>query len=449
MKRMNAVKWIGLFLLLSVLLAGALLLHPFIRFSLDLRLERFDDAQAVYRSHIVDAPRLKAKAWESLDGYARRTLSAYYDKTLPFDEALSTLNSLFAIEPEQTTVSNCLRDLTAMETARNDLAQADAFTARQDYAQAIPLYRQALIAEDGAQSRLSQAEFAFKASRIDEAVKAMAEERFEDAEALLTEATALLGPDEEIEAALADVYTLARSKAESDREREARRLMDAGDVKGAFEYVAACRIAEPDDYPLSYLEQSLRHEYEETVCASALALQANGDPEAACEQLQQGLLLVDSQRMSDLLRQIRASIPYLLGEMAAEQDPSSDGRLFRDEVLADNQGNRYEHSFAAAMGTVSFDLNGRFAFFTGTVAFPAGESSDVYRSSATLQILGDGQLLAEFKHMDASSLPMPFSIGVEGIQKIALVWTSEGANGQRDWGRFATVFDGRFLPPTP
>ena len=252
MKRMTAAKWIGLILLLLVLLAGALLLHPFVRFSLYLRLERFDDAQAVYRSHIVDAPRLKANAWESLDGYAHRTLSAYYERTLPFDEALSTLNALFAIEPEQTTVSNCMRDLAATETARNDLAQADALAARQDYAQAIPLYRQALIAEDGAQSRLSQAEFAFKADRIDKAVKAMAEERFEDAEALLTEATALLGPDEEIEAALADVYTLARGKAQSDREREARRLMDAGDVKGAFEYVAACRIAEPDDWPWAW-----------------------------------------------------------------------------------------------------------------------------------------------------------------------------------------------------
>lgn len=444
MRRVSFIKWIGLILLGVALLAGGALLHPLVRFALNLHFQRFEAAQTEYASHLMDSPRLQSKASAMLESSAQRTLSNYYARAISYEDALSVLTALSAIDPTQTAVSNDSEALNDMETARRNLMQADEHLSKGEYAQAIPLYRLSLTADDNAKDRLSQAQFSYKAERLQAAEHAMTEERFEEAEGILTEAIALLGSDAELEIALADVYALFQGKLDSDRSREAHRLLAEGDARAAFEYVAACRVAEPDEYALTYLEQSLRLEYETAVCDSALSLQASGDPEAACAQLEQGLLLLDSPRMQALLQQIRATIPYLLGNMPMETETLP----LRDQALEDIQGNRYDHSFAMSMGAVHIQLNGEFSRFTGTVAFPTGEVSDIYRASATLQIFGDGQLLAEFKDMDMTSWPIPFSLGVEGVQKITLAWTSEGANGQKDWGQFATVFDGRFLPPT-
>ena len=47
--------------------------------------------------------------------------------------------------------------------------------------------------------------------------------------------------------------------------------------------------------------------------------------------------------------------------------------------------------------------------------------------------------------MDDASAPLPFSLPISGVKELTLAWTSKGASGWKDWGRFATVFDGRFL----
>ena len=85
----------------------------------------------------------------------------------------------------------------------------------------------------------------------------------------------------------------------------------------------------------------------------------------------------------------------------------------------------------------------------GTVAFPMGEKSDIYRASATLKIYADGELLAEFKNVEIASAPISFSLPVTGVRELTLTWTSEGAGGWKDWGRFAAIYDGRFLVKAP
>ena len=116
-----------------------------------------------------------------------------------------------------------------------------------------------------------------------------------------------------------------------------------------------------------------------------------------------------------------------------------------DQVLQDALSSEYSHSFYADTGDVVLSLEGQFSVFSGTVAFPKGEKTDIYRSSATLQVFGDGALLGEFKMIDSASAPQPFYISVDGVQELTLRWISEGANGWKDWGRFATIFDGKFL----
>ena len=54
-------------------------------------------------------------------------------------------------------------------------------------------------------------------------------------------------------------------------------------------------------------------------------------------------------------------------------------------------------------------------------------------------------MIAEFKNIDITSKPAPFSLPVDGVDELALSWICDGANGWRDWGRFATIFDGELL----
>ena len=171
--------------------------------------------------------------------------------------------------------------------------------------------------------------------------------------------------------------------------------------------------------------------------------------------LQDALSWIDSDTIKSLLAETRASMTFWLVDMPILRDDTASARsgvlstISRDKALTDVQGNEYVHSFWADAGSVAFRLDEDFMLFVGTVAFPQGETSDLYRTSATLQIFGDGSLLAEFKNMDMTSSPLPFSLSISGIRELTLTWTSEGAGGWKDWGRFATVFDGRFLTTIP
>ncbi len=236
----------------------------------------------------------------------------------------------------------------------------------------------------------------------------------------------------------------------SDYEKEARRLLSADGPEASFRYIAELRQQAPNEYRLEYLEQILRHEYEEDICMRALSLRDAGDPLGACSLLEEAIQL-DSQRMKALYAEIRATVPIPLHEIPVLRDNTANAKtgakstIAWDQVLQDSFSNQYEHSIYADMDTVVFSLQGSYDLFAGTVAFPQGEKADVYRSTATLQVFGDGKLIAEFKDIDSSSAPIPFSIPVEGMLELSLSWTSEGANGWKDWGRFATIFDGRLL----
>ena len=65
---MKPVKWIVLIsLLLLLLVLRAFLLHPLVRFSINLYLDRFDRAESVYLSGIRDSERLDKAAREQAE----------------------------------------------------------------------------------------------------------------------------------------------------------------------------------------------------------------------------------------------------------------------------------------------------------------------------------------------------------------------------------------------
>ena len=450
---MKPVKWIVLIsLLLLLLVLGAFLLHPLVRFSINLYLDRFDRAESVYLSGIRDSERLDKAAREQLRRYVDQTAESYYKGELSYGDAMAVLSPLSQADLPQGDIAPAIQAIKEMETARTDLVQADASAAGSDYSRAIPLYRQSLIADEGAAYRLRQTEAAYKNSILDQAEGAMNAGEYASAEAVLLDGLSLLEDDEDLLHALEDVRRLQADEAYAATVEEARRLLREEGPEAAFRYAADLRDMAPDAYEYAYLEQLVRHEYEAEICSQAQALKET-DPNGACNLLEEGLKWVDSEQMRSLHRDIRAAITYWLVDMPILRDETGNARtgaestVARDQNVMDSRSNVYANSLWADLGSLTFSLADDFDAFTGTVAFPMGEMSDIYRSSATLQVYGDGMLIAEFKNMDADSAPLPFHIPVSGMSELTLRWTNEGANGWKDWGRFATIFDGRLIPP--
>ena len=453
---MKKVRKAILILLALLALAGTLLLFPMVRFSLLLRVKRFDGAETVYLSSLSGSDQLSAKAEQTLKRYADGQLEKYYERKLTYEEVMAILQLLSGTELPQDDVAYCLFAATEMEAARNALLAADAAFDAGDYARAIPLYRLGLIADENASGRLHEAEGLYRSRILDAARAAMDSGDLTLAEKTLLDAQSILGADDaDLVAALADVHRMEADAAYGATMTEARRLLQAEGPGAAMAYLAGLRSEQLEDYTLEYLEQTLLHEYEEDLCLQARALWEGGDGAAACALLETGLGFLDSAKMTLLLGEIRGTILYLLGDMPVLRDDTASPRtgaestVARDAVLMDARGNRYSHSFSADAGSVTFDLVGRYAVFAGTVACVNGEGSDIYRTSATLQIYGDGVLLATFKNVTNTTAPADFSLSVTGVRELTLLWTSDGANGWKDWGRFATVFDGRFMTAVP
>ena len=453
MNTRSVIKRIILALLLVLILAGAFLSDPLIRFSVDLYLGRYADAHSVYSSRLAASQRLEQEAADHLRWYVDHQLARYYRHNLTSEQIMGILTPLSQTNLPQADIKRCFQAVEQMDAARADLVQADISYAESDYARAIPLFRQAIIAEDAVAERLSRAEAEWKNQLLEQAEAAMDAQSYEAAETVLLGGLDVLEADVDLTAALADVRRLEQAQQYDAITSEARRLLQNEGPAAAFRYIDDLRQQAPDEYELAYLEQTLRHEYEEEICNQAFALQAAGDPAGACTVLEDGLTWIDSERVKALRDEIRTAIPVWLVDLPVLRDETESPRtganstIARDQVHVDILSNVYEHSFSADTGSVSFSLQGDFATFTGTVAFPMGEKSDIYRESATLQIYADGVLAAEFKAVDGSSAPFPFSLPVENVQEITLRWTCEGANGWKDWGRFATIFDGRLIPP--
>ena len=117
-----------------------------------------------------------------------------------------------------------------------------------------------------------------------------------------------------------------------------------------------------------------------------------------------------------------------------------------DLYLTDNYGNTYTHSVSVYQGSLTYLLRSQYSTFTGTVAYPKGIKRDANRASAALYIYGDDQLIAKFEEVGEDSRPQEFNIDIQPYEKIKLEWSCKGFNVWKDWGYYATIFDGKLIP---
>ena len=448
---MKTIKRIILIVLLMVLCGAGFLLNPMVRFILCLSMDRFENADAVYRSFLCASEGLNREANLQINRFAERCLVKYYYHQIDYSRVMDIFSALSKTGFPPESIDGFIHDANEMESARAIFASANDCYSRGDFANAVILYRKSLIADDSALDSLKQAETDYKNQLLDKAEKAMGTGEFFAADSMLCDGIVILGADKDLECALSDLRHM-----ESDQTMEALvdntySLLSTHGPGAAFRYIADLRIQTPDSYELEYFEQSFLHEYEDKICKSVALLQNEGKLSEACSVLEEALDLIESEKIKTLYTQVRQALPCLIGDMPVLTDETGDPRtgeestIRKDQFHTDSFSNKYTHSYSADIGTVSFPLQGAFSSFTGTLAFPDGEKSDVYRSSAAVSVYGDGILIAEFKTISVTTAPITFSIPLDGVQVLQLIWTCEGANGWKDWGRFATIFDGTFL----
>lgn len=452
----TTVKRVIIILLVVLLLMGIKQFGPQLRFAFDLYTGRYDAAELIYDPSMASEDNDR---WKSFDKmictYMDRMLDRYYQGKLSYEDAMSVFEAMDEHQSFHPYAVERIQLVNEMEAARIDLGHADTYYSNGDYAQAIPLYRRSFIADASAVSRLALAEEEFRKTVLQEAESAMDEQHYDIAEQTLLDGQAVLeSEDDDLSAALKDVRHLQKEQANNAILTEAMRLLREDGPEATIGYMADMRKQSPDAYEIEYMEQMILHECEEEYCSKALSLKEAGQPKNASSLLEEGLAWIDSPKMKALLAEIRGSIVYVLGDMPVLRDETCSLRtgeastIERDLVLTDSLSNEYSHSFYADIGSVSFALQGDFAVFAGTVAFPKGEKADIYRQSATLQVFGDGTLIGEFTSADMAAEPVPFYFSVDDVQELTLRWISDGANGWKDWGRFATIFDGRLLYDT-
>lgn len=232
---------------------------------------------------------------------------------------------------------------------------------------------------------------------------------------------------------------------------EAQLYMASNDYIGALSFLDSCIVSYPEELILQQERSSCLTAYEAYVVAESLRLANAGEFQHALSLAESGLNYFTSTKATELAMVFKSYIPVILGEMEIFQNKTEGGSWMSktddtDKYLVDNYGNVYANSLSVGCGSVTYLVNFKYQTFSGTVGFPKGLESDGFRESATLTIFGDGEKIAEFVNVNDTSKPEAFSLDVSSYEKITLSWECKGSNIWSDWGYFATIFDGVFIP---
>ena len=166
----TTVKRLIIIFLVVLLLMGIKQFGPQLRFAFDLYTGRYDAAELIYMAS-EDNDR-----WKSFDKmictYMDRMLDRYYQGKLSYEDAMSVFEAMDEHQFFHPYAVKRIQLVNEMEAARIDLAHADTHYSNGDYARAIPLYRQSLLADETAARRLADAETRYREQVLEQAVQA-------------------------------------------------------------------------------------------------------------------------------------------------------------------------------------------------------------------------------------------------------------------------------------
>lgn len=440
---------------IAAIVAAVILLNPVRQVMSGIKGEDYDKAAQVYAEKIAGDQKKYQEAYDQVSEYAQELMEQYRNQEISYEYLTSQLSGIERVGILGWEIYDIYAEADYLNWCRETFDAAELAFDRGDYDEAISLYEQVAYADfensQTASDKYAQAAELYRQETADAVNGYIAAGEFEMATTVLGTALTVLPGD-------AELMDLEQQciQAEYDHDiqlllEQARVYQDGKDYAGAIDFLDASISAYPEELLLQQEKSDCLADYEAYVISESLRLAGEGEYRHALSLTEAGLGYFSSTQVSELAMVYRSYIPVILGEMEMFQN-NTDGGMWAtktdeaNKYLQDNYGNVYEHSMSVGCGSVTYLVNFKYQSFSGVVAFPKGLESDGARSSATLLIYGDEEFLAEFTGMDEASKPQVFELDIHAYEKITLKWGCEGYNIWRDWGDFATIFDGTLIP---
>lgn len=445
----------GAVALIAVIVVAIILLNPVRRFMNAIKDGDSPAAAEIYYESIITNDDRAEKVYAELSAYADEQLQKYLAGEISYDELTSSLWAIDAASVYNETVYSALEQASSVNNWRQIYADAEEAFADGNYALAINLYSKVagLDFESGeeAAAKLVDATSLYRSEVLDAVTAYQTDHAYESAYALLNEAFAVLPNDAALESAYA-----ACLQAEYDYTidciiAEAQVYYTTNDYLGAIAYLDERIAVYPDEVRLQDERNACLGLFETYAINESYRLASEEDYVHAASLAASALEYVTSPSLTELYQIYLSYIPVKLGDMEIflnETRINSLGATTNklDQYLTDSYSNTYAHSLSAGCGTLTYLVNFKYKTFSGTVAFPKELTANTAHESATLIIYGDGHEIATFRDVTDDTKPKEFTLDISSYEKISLEWTCEGYNAWRNWGDFATIFDGTLIP---
>ena len=127
-----------------------------------------------------------------------------------------------------------------------------------------------------------------------------------------------------------------------------------------------------------------------------------------------------------------------------------DGGESINEYLTSNYGITYKNSVTCSGGYIGYLVDGKgYTVFKGVIGCPEGMHSDSFWHGAYIDIIGyrddKGTTLYTTDEIYDGSKPVEVEVDITGYEVIYFQWHCVGSNIWKDWGEFATIFEGKFM----
>jgi tetratricopeptide (TPR) repeat protein len=430
--KLKAALWILLGVFSVALITAAVLIvlritDPVNRFTTSVEAGKYAAAAKVYKEGIAGNPDREQKAGDYLNGIIQDTTAAFDAKTVSYEDAIGTLDTIGGMHAADSAVlSDARNHIEKLNVSRTSFAEAEKLFAGKDYLDAAEKYRLVIGADENygtAQKQLDAALDDYRTAALTEAGKLAAARDFEGALKQLSECLGVFPGDseimKEIDRVKADRMTYSKEQSIVDIETR----MAAGDYAGAFDILDQLLLAFPNDEEVIAAQTNLENAYVADVLAQALAaFGAKKNYQEAVKKIDDALIVLPSNQTLEAYRVAYESYtPVYLSEMTFSDYK---GELHIDDFAAmqDNGGTAHTHSLYVWKGYIAYSLNGNYTTLSLTAAVPYDAQEE--SGYGVLRIYADDREIYNSGKMKSDSAMQPVLLDVTGVQEIKMVWES-------------------------
>lgn len=428
---------------------------PVNRFIRCIRNDEFSEAAEIYQESIVSDTNDYQKAYDKVSSHVEELVEKYRNQSISYDYLMDKLRGIDHVGILGREIYYAYEEADYLLSCREAFSAAEDAFANGRYREAIRLYAQITDASfenrEEASKKHQQSIDLFRAETISRAQEYIDLEEYTLAIVLLDDALDVIPGDSEL---LSLVQTCTQTEYDHTIQElleEARTYIARCDFAEALTFIDSCVWNYPDESLFVQEKNDCLRKYEDYVINESLRLARAGEYQQALSLAETSLHYFSNAQVKELIAIYKSRLPVILENMPIFQNNTEGGSWLTktdkiNKYLEDNYGNTYANSLSVGRGSITYLVNYKYETFSGTVAFPKGLESDSFRESATLTIWGDDEKIAEFTNVNEATKPEAFSLDISAYERVTLSWSCKGGNIWDDWGDFATIFDGVFVP---